>query len=219
MDRSDHRAVNGISRTLVFCAILGATLAGCTRPVVPGSTILRETLAHRAEVDSAFRLDPNSPFLQDSTIQYHGLHWFEPDTTFYFVAKLHRYADPAELTIYGTKGEERPMLRYGYFLISYGGKEYPLNVYTAAEDTRSAGRDRYLSVWFTDETTGRETYPVGRYVDVGEEHSDPEQLYTLNFNNAYNPYCAYSSRYSCAVPTKENRLPFPVRAGEMKYHP
>jgi uncharacterized protein (DUF1684 family) len=60
---------------------------------------------------------------------------------------------------------------------------------------------------------------VGRYLEVGQEVADPDYLYTIDFNNAYNPYCAYSSQYSCAIPRKEDHLDFPIRAGEMKYHP
>jgi uncharacterized protein (DUF1684 family) len=63
-----------------------------------------------------------------------------------------------------------------------------------------------------------ETYHVGRYVDVGAEQPDPEHVYVIDFNNAYNPYCAYSSLYSCAIPRREDRIPTPVRAGELKYH-
>jgi uncharacterized protein (DUF1684 family) len=75
-----------------------------------------------------------------------------------------------------------------------------------------------LSVWFTDETTGKETYRVGRYVEVGEENPDPQFVYTIDLNKAYNPYCAYSDLYSCAIPRKEDHIPIAIRAGEKNYH-
>ncbi len=75
-----------------------------------------------------------------------------------------------------------------------------------------------LSVWFTDATTGHETCGVGRYVDVGLEFPDPAHRYVIDLNKAYNPYCAYSSKYSCAIPRQEDHLSVAVRAGEKIYH-
>ncbi len=204
----------------VLAIVLCGAWYGCGRQTVPGTEMIEETLAHRAFTDSLFRFSPQSPFLQDTSVHYHGLNYYPPDSTYCFASALHRYAVPAPVTIYGTKGEPRPMLRYGYFIISYGGKDYPLNVYkNAPADGRTPADEQTLSVWFTDETTGRETYNVGRYLDVGDEDNDPHHTYFLNFNDAYNPYCAYTPMYSCAVPMKEDHLPFAVRAGEKKYHP
>ncbi len=191
----------------------------CTRRPLP-QNFLSETIAYRTSKDSSFRNDPESPFRQDTSIQYHGLSWFPPDSNYCFLSKLNRYQNPEHVTIFGTKGEERPMIRYGYFLIDFGGRQYVLNVYKNPPNKKNdhSGIEEPLSIWFTDETTGRETYHVGRYVDVGEEEPNPNFVYTINFNDAYNPYCAYSSKYSCAIPRKEDHLPFAVYAGEKKYH-
>lgn len=182
--------------------------------------IIEEIQLHRAEVDSAFRFEPESPFTKDTSAHYNGIKWFPPDVQYYFQSKLHRYEHPETVVIFGTKGEERRQLKYGYFILDFDSKEYRLNAYkpVGAEAQRSPMARDYLSVWFTDKTTGKETYNVGRYLDVGDEPPDPDHLYTLNLNNAYNPYCAYSEIYSCAVPRREDHLNFPVRAGEMKYH-
>ncbi len=206
---------------LFAASILILPSPGCRSTPHAGQEYLSETLSYRSMADSFFRFDPQSPFRRDSTIQYHGLNWYPPDSEFTFQSKLYRYSSPSPVTIYGTKGEERKMIRYGYFLIDYRGRQYVLNICKRApKDTQQSFRnDEPLSVWFTDETTGHETYGVGRYIDIGEEKPDPNFLYTINFNNAYNPYCAYSSLYSCAIPMKEDHLPFAVHAGEKKYHP
>ncbi|MBI5020705.1 MAG: DUF1684 domain-containing protein [Ignavibacteriales bacterium] len=184
------------------------------------SRIVQEIIHHRAEVDSAFRSEPSSPFNQDSSIHFTGIKWFPPNLKCYFSSKLNRYPLTEVVTVLGTKGDEREYAKYGYFKFLYSGKEYRINVYkfTSKDTARYKIYKNYLSVWFTDETTGKETYQVGRYIDVGEEKTDPNHLYTLDFNSAYNPYCAYSARYSCAIPRKEDHLPFKVYAGEMKYH-
>jgi uncharacterized protein (DUF1684 family) len=76
---------------------------------------------------------------------------------------------------------------------------------------------KYYSIWFTDKTTNEESYGVGRYVDF-ELNMNSDFIYTVDFNYAYNPYCAYSSEYSCAIPTKEDYLDIAIEAGEKKFH-
>lgn len=182
--------------------------------------IIQEILAHRAEVDSIFCYDPASPFQQDTMIRYHGIRWFPPDVDFYFQSKLFKYDHPETVIVLGTKGEERKHVKYGYFLLEFRTKHYRLNVYkfTPSDTKRYTLYKDYLNVWCTDRTTGKETYEVGRYIDVGAEKAEAEFLYSINFNNAYNPYCAYSSLYSCAIPRKEDYVDVEIRAGEMKYH-
>ena len=82
---------------------------------------------------------------------------------------------------------------------------------------RSPSYKDYLFLPFTDATTGNETYDAGRYIDLKiEDTRTPEVI--LDFNKAYNPYCAYvSDIYNCPIPPKENRLPVAIRAGEMKF--
>ena len=101
------------------------------------------------------------------------------------------------------------------FLLTLKINVYKFTPYDA-ERYRKYGNS--LSVWFRDRTTGTETYDVGRYVDVGDEQNDPNVDYVIDFNKAYNPYCAYSAMYSCAVPRKEDYLDIHLRVGERKYH-
>ncbi len=178
--------------------------------------VLQETAQNRADADRFFRSDPASPFVRDTSIQFTGVKWFPADVKYYFQSQLYKYDHPETVAVYGTKGEERKELKYGYFVLPFEGTEYTINVY---KDVPGEGRrvSQSLAVWFTDETTGKETYHVGRYVEVGDEDPDPLHLYTINLNNAYNPYCAYSGLYSCAIPRKEDHLAFAVRAGEMIY--
>ena len=187
--------------------------------------IVRGNLLYRAEQDSFFRMDPQSPFRRDTSITYAGLKWFPIRTSFCGQSVLHTYADPETVTVMGTRGEARRQLRYGYFEFPIPGDDgtpvkVRLNVYkfTPYDSLRFARYRENLNVWFTDRTSGEETYHVGRYVDVGDDMHDPRHLYTIDLNKAYNPYCAYSSLYSCAIPRREDHLDVFVRAGEMTYH-
>jgi uncharacterized protein (DUF1684 family) len=73
-----------------------------------------------------------------------------------------------------------------------------------------------LFLAFADETSTKETYGAGRYLEL--KKTPGASSITLDFNEAYNPYCAYSDKFSCPFPPKENLLKVPVRAGEKKYH-
>ena len=219
-----------LTAVLVLAGLPGT--GGCARPQPPvrlsaadSLAIVKENASHRASVDSFFVYDPGSPFKRDSSITYTGIKWYPIDSRYTVRSAIHRYETPDTVDVMGTKGETRRQLRYGYFefaLPGTNGTAVPvrLNVYkfTPHDGKRYALFRDYLSVWFTDPTTGVETYHVGRYVDVGVEQPDPQHAYTIDFNKAYNPYCAYSSLYSCAIPRKEDRILTPVRAGELIYH-
>ncbi len=188
-------------------------------------TIVNDNLAHRAEVDDFFRNSPDSPFKRDSGTAYHGINWFPVNPYFCGRSVLHRYDDPETVSVFGTKGEERRNLRYGYFEIRVPGdrgdvKTLGINVYkfTPHDAKRYELYKNNLSLWFTDLTTGKETYNVGRYIEMGDENPDPNFVYTIDLNKAFNPYCAYSDKYSCAIPRKEDRIDIALRVGEMKYH-
>ncbi len=212
-----------------ICLLMAAALVALTsckqesERAMSGADSLRamnESLNYRRMAEDFFRNNPNSPFKTDPPIPYEALRWYPPDAGYYFMSKLHTYEKPETVVVYGTKGEPRNQIRYGYFTIGIEGKEYRLNVYKFPPDDirRHPQLAGTLSVWFTDETTGDETYPVGRYVEIEPEVEDPDHLYVVNLNNAYNPYCAYNPSYSCAIPTREDRLPVAIRAGELDYH-
>jgi uncharacterized protein (DUF1684 family) len=186
--------------------------------------IIGENQAHRAAMDAFFRSSPDSPFVRDTTIAYHGIAWFPVNPAFRGRSRLTHYPAPDTVTVFGTKGEERRQLRYGYFEIVVPGDDglpvtLRLNAYkfTPYDPLRYEHFPENLSVWFTDRTTGAETYSVGRYVEVGDDTHDPSTVYTVDLNKAYNPYCAYSHLYSCAVPRKEDHLDISLRVGELTY--
>ena len=187
--------------------------------------IVDENIKHRAAMDIYFREDPDSPFIRDTTIRFIGIRWFPIDVRYRGTSVVHRYDRADTVTVMGTKGEARKQLRYGYFeFVVPGDGDTPvllkLNIYkfTPYDKNRYDLWKDNLSVWFTDRTTGKETYDVGRYVEIGDELPDASHVYTIDLNKAYNPYCAYSATYSCAIPRKEDHLDVALRVGEMKYH-
>ena len=220
-----------ISRFPVFIVLIMGISSCAKSPVLPllssadSLAIMDDNIEHREEADQFFRSGEGSPFLRDTTIEYHGLKWYPINPMYRGYSVLHRYQHADTVIVLGTKGEERKQLRYGYFEFVVPGETgnpttIRLNVYkfTPYDVRRYALYKDNLSVWFTDLTTGKETYGVGRYVEIGNEDPDADHVYTIDLNKAYNPYCAYSDLFSCAVPRKEDHLTIALRVGEMKYH-
>lgn len=194
--------------------IISAVFFSCGRRYDPEQIrYINEINSQREEKNNWMKNNPESPFVNDPDAHFEPLKYYKVDPGFVFKSKLYYYKIKDTVKIFGTKGEERQIVRFGFVKFNYKGKEYNLNVYKGM--TRDSVE--YYSIWFTDKTTGEDTYGVGRYLDF-ELNPDTNHVYTIDFNLAYNPYCAYSARYSCAIPTKEDHLDLAVTAGEKKFH-
>lgn len=202
---------NPAGLNLVFLlAIAGALLLqDCRRYSPEQEAIIADIHRQRAEKDRNFKNDPDSPLLAEDRESFQGLQYYPVDLSLRFEGALVKYDSLLPDTIIGTKGDRRPALRYGYFPFTYQNREYRLQIYKILRDNPAYAK--YLFLGFTDRTSGGETYGGGRYIDLVENE---ENHYVVDFNLAYNPFCAYNPRYSCAIPGAENRLPFAVKAGE-----
>lgn len=201
-----------------FCVIsvlfLTLYLIGCGNNYTPEQKeYIKMIEKQRTEKNDWAKNDPTSPFNKKGKVEFHDLNYFDVDPSFLFKSMLYEYEPKDTVTIYGTKGEPRKTIRYGYVVITYQSKQYKINVYQGT----TAGGETYYSIWFTDKTTDKESYGVGRYIDF-EKVDDPNNEYEIDFNVAYNPYCAYSPNYSCAIPTKEDYIPIEIKVGEKKFH-
>jgi uncharacterized protein (DUF1684 family) len=194
--------------------ILFFVLAGCGRSLTPEQKEYIYRIEElRKEKNEWMKNNPNSPFNSKGKVIFHNLNYFDVDPGFVFKSKLYEHELKDTITIFGTKGEERKAVKYGYVQFNYSGKNHKINVYKNAAKNGMF----YYSIWFTDSTTNNETYGVGRFIDF-EKVEDPNHIYEIDFNLAYNPYCAYNPDYSCAIPTKEDYIPIAIKAGEKKFH-
>jgi hypothetical protein len=180
---------------------------GRTERVEPGALVPvgRYTLrlSHQ-NFPGAVVLDPQSPRLREGPFPV----WFEPDASYRVEALLVRDQSPREEVVLSTRGNRRRALRLGKLTFSLQGRSLEL---TALRLLEPGAGEAEVSVFFRDATTGKETYPVGRYVEAEPLGGD---RYALDFNRAYNPTCAFSPLYNCPIPPRENVLPVAVRAGE-----
>jgi len=193
--------------------IFGLSLDSCRERLSPEQQhYIQEVLTTRMEKDSLFKYADWSPLLNEEKGTFSGLKYYPVDVSLRFEGPITPYDTLIPDTIIGTKGELRPAHRYGYFAFQYQSRPYQLVIFKIMR--KDPALEPYLFLGFTDETTADETYGTGRYVDLSE---DSENHYVIDFNLAYNPYCAYNPRYTCAIPADDNHLPFAVRAGEKIY--
>ena len=161
-------------------------------------------LDQRAAKDEAFRRE-GSPIPKEALATFAGLSYYPPNGALVVEARLEKVEPPEPVSIAATKGDIRSMLRYGMLRFTVGGTPCTLTAFTSRESPTT------LFVPFKDRTNGSETYEVGRYIDI-DLHDGTS--YVLDFNMAYNPYCAYNANYTCPIVPRENILPVAITAGE-----
>lgn len=204
---------NKITALLILIAVI--LLNGCKPVYTPEQEkYIKEIEKKRSEKDLYMRDNPESPFNKKGKVEFHPLNYFGVDPAFVFQSKLYEFPVKDSITTQGTKGDPRKGVRWGYVLINFDKKEYKINVYQMT--SKNTG-ETYFAIWFTDKTTNNETYGVGRYLDF-QKSEDPDHVYQIDFNLAYNPYCAYTSSYSCTIPLKEDYIDLAIKAGEKKFH-
>ncbi len=197
---------------LSVCAL---TLCGCSETggsASGGSPSKQDpVLLERLAKDEVFKSEENSPLSGSQRSRFQGLSYYPINPALRFSAKLNRYAGPKQIRLGTNTGEIRSGLRYGYFDFEVEDRACRLNVYKLED---AAGHGASLFIPFRDATSGGETYGAGRYLDLIENTTG---IYDLDFNRAYNPYCAYNDRFSCPLPPGENTLEVPILAGEKIY--
>jgi len=169
---------------------------------------------YRAQKDEAFATDPDSPLGWAEQQSFEGLSYFPPDLAYRVVAHVVPFAQPETVQLGSTQGDVRPQLRFAELRFTLEGHVLRL---TGFQELDAESRDE-LFIPFRDATTNKESYGAGRYLEVTiERDSAGAPIATLDFNLAYNPWCAYSPAYSCTLPPVENTLPVAISAGERIY--
>lgn len=167
-----------------------------------------------AEIDSAYRDSVHSPLPKEERKGFTKLPRFAADHT--FLVKARFVAGEGEVFGMKTSTEREPKYRsIGTLHFTLAGKQEQLTVYRNIDLSRLEDYRNYLFVPFTDLSNGETTYGGGRYLDLEGPLGETVEL---DFNRAYNPYCAYGGPYSCPIPPLENHLEVPVLAGVLKHH-
>ena len=186
-------------------ALLGACSSGPSAP--NDSQYIEQLSAARVVKDQAFKEASDSPIPADKRSKILPLAYFPIDPDYAVPAVLRLSDDRPVFEMLTSSGEPRRMQLVGTLEFTLRGETRSLGAFVP-DGTEQITT---LFVPFADQTTGKETYAAGRYLDI-----DPTSTgyYTIDFNRAYNPYCAYSPTFECPFPPSSNRLTTEVRAGE-----
>ena len=159
----------------------------------------------RAEKDDFFAHDPQSPLTSQQKKEFRGLNYFPENAALRLDVQAEELPSKERMEMQTSTGDVQVYFRHSRFRFPVDGQDAELTIYEA---------DYGFFLPFVDSLAGKETYPAGRYLE-------PEQLadgrFLIDFNVAYNPYCAYNEHWSCPLTPFENRLKVPIRAGEMLF--
>ncbi len=192
----------------LFClyASLGL-IASCGRMSPAEREYVQGVLRDRAAKDAYFAT-PKGPLTDGQRPAFHALRYFPPASKWVTTARFEPRAQPDTVQFPTSKGSLDPYLHVGTLRFELGGRTQSLELYRAPDDG-------HWFLPFSDRTSGRSTYGAGRYLDPEVVEGEPVRL---DFNRAYNPYCAYNAEWICPLPPPGNRLGLAVEAGEKSFH-
>jgi uncharacterized protein (DUF1684 family) len=176
------------------------------------SAYVNEINKERADKDRYMQTSPESPF-KDSSGEVTALKYFPPDIRYKITADLIPVQNKKPVVLSTNDGKQQQYVEYAYADFDLDGYHNRLLILEVLDTGPLRGK---LFLAFGDETSAVETYGAGRYLDVVKVPG--ANTITLDFNKAYNPYCAYVEKYSCPFPPPENLLKVAIRAGEKVYH-
>jgi hypothetical protein len=169
---------------------------------------MSELTDFRKAKDAFFKNDHQAPLDAEQRRTFSGLNYYPENPGLRFDLALEKVEKPARIVMPTSTGDEQEYFHVGQVRFEVEGQAAVLQVYVTA-----AGGDYFIP--FVDATAPAETYGGGRYLEP--EEAGGGRL-GMDFNRAYNPYCAYNDRWSCPLPPRENRLAVRIEAGEKKFH-
>lgn len=169
----------------------------------------QRVMQHRASVTYTFLNKSTSPLPADAINTFKGLSYFEVDPQYLLEASFTPLANKEFFGMPHTMNRTYPYKEAGTLSFELEGQHLQLMAYQREGEK---GDTLNLFIPFTDLTSGQETYGGGRYMDV--KAAAKQGKVWVDFNMAYNPYCAYNAEYSCPIPPKQNHLPVAIKAGE-----
>jgi len=201
-----------VKKIALAAAVIGIIIYSMNGSRPDASAYAAQLHQARREKNRAFRQSSTSPLAEAQKARFDSLKYYPANLAFAPDAAISRNAHPDTALIQMSDNRAEKYLRWGQARFEINQKPYQLGIYKKA-----TGTDSTLFVPFTDLTNGHETYGGGRYLDAAVPASDATEI-KLDFNQAYNPYCAYNNEYSCPVPPADNRLQVAIPAGEKSFH-
>ena len=170
--------------------------------------------AFQKQINSEYANPEESPLLKEDIKNFRSLEFYPIDLAYCVQAKLVRTPDEKPFYM-PTTTERKPRYRkYGELHFTLKGKQCKLDVFQSLDLIKLEEYKDYLFLPFTDLTSGNGSYGGGRYIDLKIPEGD---TIMVDFNTAYNPYCAYNHKYSCPIPPEQNDIMTEIRAGVKEF--
>ena len=195
---------------LLFLLLSIFVFTSCSDKKVP---LKGETEWQRAK-NSQFKDATRSPLLEKDLRTFSGLDFYPYSEDFKIVAQLERVENSEWFNMPTTTSRMSKERLFAVLKFELEGKNVELNIYQGADYLNTPGQEDMLFLPFLDETNGDETYGGGRYIEVRIPEGDK---ITIDFNEAFNPYCVYNEKFSCPIVPRDNFIPVKVQAGEKKF--
>ncbi len=176
----------------------------------PVEEYLAEIEEVRKEKHEYMTTSAESPFIND-TLPFKGLKYFPPNPKFKVRARIEKLEKRSYLSLATSTGQNEKYLKYAYAHFTIDDQPLRLLLLKKA----NTGKKEPIFTAFADNTSGASTYGAGRYLDLDFKNASSIEI---DFNLAYNPYCAYNESFTCPFPPAENILPIAIEAGEKNYH-
>lgn len=170
----------------------------------------QESIDYQTELNADYKTDKDSPLSPRDKDLFHALNFYPFNENMVVEARFKKANKVEELVFKTTSSREPVYVRYGTLYFTIEGKECELTVFKDPSLKDDPEYKDYLFVPFKDLTNGDGSYETGRYMELT---APLEGKVMLNFNNIYNPYCAYRKGYSCPIPPVENHLEVRIEAG------
>ena len=187
-----------------FVALIAIVATGaCSPPAADVERYVTRLLEDRTYKDMVYKTGPDSPVPLDRRSWMLPLRYYEPNLSYRVPAQLDFLDEQPVFDIPTSTGQIRQMIHVGHLEFVLDDQEYRLAALVSEGDG--------LFVPFRDQTSGNDTYPAGRYLDLPYSNTG---IYDLDFNRAYHPTCYFDEQFDCPFPPPENRLPTSILAGE-----
>ena len=175
--------------------------------------LMRDTYSFRQGLLAEYNDTASTPIPANERAAFKGIHFFPVNLDYVVTAHFTRTPGEKPFGLQTSSTQPDTYVKYGTVQFTLMGKDYTMGLYQSLRLAQSEATKNYLALMFKDKTNGHETYGGGRYVDL---HVPSGDTLLINFNKAYQPYCAYTEGYSCPIPPIENILPVRIEAG-VKY--
>lgn len=191
-----------------FIAILVISL--CLFSCNSGKQPVKGDTPFQKELNAQYKDASRSPLKESDRKEFEGLEFFKYDSTFVVEAIFTRTDNELPFKMKTTTDRLPEYVKYGVLQFSLNNDMFQLSIYQNQDKIKEEPNYDSLFLPFTDETNGMESYGGGRYIDLSIPKGNK---LIIDFNSAYNPYCAYNDKYSCPIVPRENYLKTRIEAG------